>query len=113
MPADPPRLSSTGLPVHLAALLAYAFGFVSGVLLLVIEKDSADVRFHAAQSSIVFIAATVVNFLLVALPFIGGLLVPLYLIGVIVLWVVLMIKAVSGERYKLPWVGDFAEDISR
>jgi uncharacterized membrane protein len=113
MSADAPRLSSTGLPVHIAAALAYVFGFISGVFLLVIEKDSADVRFHAAQSSIVFIGATVVNFLLIALPLVGWLLVPVFVLGMVGLWVLLIVKALSGVRYKLPWVGDFAEDISR
>jgi uncharacterized membrane protein len=26
-----------------------------------------------------------------------------------VLWIVLMIKAYQGEKYKIPWAGDFAE----
>jgi uncharacterized membrane protein len=25
------------------------------------------------------------------------------------LWIVLMVKAFMGERYKLPYIGDFAE----
>ena len=27
-----------------------------------------------------------------------------------VLWVLLMVKAFQGERYKLPWVGELAEE---
>jgi uncharacterized membrane protein len=46
---------------------------------------------------------------LAAIPFFGWLLLlPWWAFGV-VLWVFLMFKAFQGERYKLPYVGDLAE----
>src|ERR1043165_3349915 len=42
--------SSTGLDENLAALLAYIFGWISGLIFFLIEKDSRLVRFHAMQS---------------------------------------------------------------
>ena len=47
--------SSTGLDPNLAAALAYLLGFLTGILFLVIEKDSKFVRFHALQSTMVFL----------------------------------------------------------
>jgi uncharacterized membrane protein len=67
------------------------------------------VRFHAMQSIVTFGALTVVNFILMFIPIIGWII--SYLIGVLafVLWIILMIKAYQGQKYKLPWAGDFAE----
>src|SRR5215213_8757760 len=42
--------SSTGLDENVAALLSYIFGWVSGLIFFLIEKDSRLVRFHAMQS---------------------------------------------------------------
>jgi uncharacterized membrane protein len=30
-------------------------------------------------------------------------------LGFFVIWVVLIVKALQGEMFKLPWVGDFAK----
>ena len=42
--------SSTGLDENIAALLSYVFGWLSGLIFFLIEKDSRLVRFHAMQS---------------------------------------------------------------
>jgi uncharacterized membrane protein len=89
--------------------LAYLFGLVSGLILLAIEKDSNYVRFHAAQSTVVFGAVLVLNLMLLGTPVVGWLLLVPFLVAVVILWVFLMFKAVSGERYRLPYVGEFAE----
>ena len=100
--------SSTGLEPNLAAALAYLFGFITGLILLSLEKDSAYVRFHAAQSTAVFVSALVLNFLLLGIPIIGWLLLPVLWIGGAVLWAFLMFKALAGQRFKVPFLGDFA-----
>lgn len=101
--------SSTGLDANIAGALAYLFGFLSGIAFLVLEKDSTFVKFHAVQSTIVSIGWIVGQVVLAAIPFFGWLLlVPWWALGV-VLWVFLMFKAFQGERYKLPYVGDLAE----
>ncbi|MFC1971745.1 DUF4870 domain-containing protein [Chloroflexota bacterium] len=43
------------------------------------------------------------------IPFIGWILG--YLLGVLgfILWIILMLKAYKGEKYKPPWAGNFAE----
>ncbi|MFB4166013.1 DUF4870 domain-containing protein [Alteribacillus sp. JSM 102045] len=84
-------------------------GLVSGIVFLVLEKDSRFVRFHALQS--IFISGTlvVVNIVLTAIPVFGWLLgVLLSLIG-FVLWIVMMLKAYQGKRFKLSVFGDMAE----
>ena len=96
----------TGLPKNTAAALAYVLGWVTGVIFLLIEKDSF-VRFHAAQSIVVFGILTVI----VLIPGIGLLIAPLALIVGFVLWLVLIFKAYQGEEFKLPWVGNVAKKL--
>lgn len=96
--------TGTGLPVNTLAALSYVFGWLSGVIIFLIEKDSY-VRFHAMQSIITFGILSVV----MMVPIIGWMLSPLLMILAFVLWVLLIIKAYQGEKYKLPVVGDFAQ----
>lgn len=94
---------------NLKGAVAYLLGFVTGVVLLLVEKQNSYVRFHAMQSTIFFGGVFVVNLVLGFIPLLGWLAVFLISIVSFVLWLVLMWKAFNGERYKLPYVGDLAE----
>lgn len=101
--------SSTGLEVNLAAVIAYALGFVTGIILLVLEKDSKFVRFHAWQSTITFGAIFVINLVLGVIPILGWIISFLLIPVTLILWIILMVKAFQGEMFKLPIVGDIAQ----
>lgn len=117
---SPAGTSTTGLDPKVASALAYLAGPFSGWLLLVAERSNADVRFHAWQSIIglgalgvlvvalwllaftaLFVSATAFRVLLW--------LASLLWVGWIVLWVICVLKAYQGERFRLPLVGDYAE----
>ena len=83
--------------------------WVSGLVFLVIEKENQFVRFHAMQSIVAFGSITLVQIVLSFIPIIGWILSWLIWALSIVLWIVLMAKAYQGQRYKLPWAGNFAE----
>jgi len=101
--------SSTGLNENIAGLLCYVLGWVSGIVFLLLERESKFVKFHAVQSIIVFGVLSVVNSVLDWIPVLG------LIVGIIsgilafVLWILLMVKASQGERYKVKWAGDYAE----
>ena len=101
--------TSIGLAENVAGLLCYVLGWVSGFVFLLIEQENKFVRFHAMQSLIAFGAITFIGVVLGWMPFIGAFF--SYVIGVLsfILWIVLMVKAYQGTRYKLPWAGDLAE----
>ena len=101
--------NSTGLSPNVAGLLCYVAGWISGIVFLIIEKESKSVRFHALQSIVTFGVLTVVQIVLSFIPIIGWILVPLVWILMVVLWIILMIRAYSGVMWKLPWVGNWAE----
>lgn len=98
-----------GLEPNVAALLCYLFGWVTGIIFFILEKDNKYVRFHALQSIIVFGFLSVAGAVLGAWPFFGRIFEAGIGIITLVFWIILMIKAYHGEKYKMPWVGDFAE----
>jgi uncharacterized membrane protein len=102
--------SSTGLDPRIAGLLCYLLGMITGVVFLVLEKEDDFVRFHAYQSTATFGALFVLSIGFAWLPLVGWL--GQMLLGPVsvILWVVLMVKAYQGERFKLPVVGDWAEE---
>ena len=101
--------SSTGMEPNLAALLSYVAGVVTGIIFWVIEKDSSYVKFHAMQSMILFGGWLVLYIILSFIPVIGWMVQMIGGLGILVLWILLMIKAYGGERFKLPVIGDIAE----
>jgi len=102
--------TSSGLDANVAAALAYALGFVTGVVFLFTEQDNKFVRFHAAQSTIVFGALSVASLVLQSIPLLGTLLTVFIVLPLSAgLWLVLMFKAWQGEKFKVWIAGDLAE----
>ncbi|KKS97970.1 MAG: hypothetical protein UV73_C0004G0112 [Candidatus Gottesmanbacteria bacterium GW2011_GWA2_43_14] len=93
--------------------LAYLLGPVTGIILLITEKNNQFVRFHAMQSTMIFGAILLFNMVLGIVPVLGWIIAlilsPLVALVSFILWLVLMWKAYNGEKYKLPYVGDLAE----
>ncbi|MFZ4451503.1 DUF4870 domain-containing protein [Salibacterium aidingense] len=105
--------TSMDLDENVAGLLCYLLGIITGVIFLVLEKENRFVRFHAMQSTFIFVVLFVLNVILTAVPVIGWvfslLLAPLSFI----LWLVLMWQAYKGNWFKLPVLGDMAEEKSK
>jgi len=101
--------TSTGLEENIAGLLCYVLGWISGLVFFLIEKENKFVRFHAMQSIIVFGTLCVASIILGWIPIIGGVISWLIWVLAFVLWIVLMVKAYQGQKYKLPWAGNLAE----
>jgi uncharacterized membrane protein len=116
-------VSSPGLPANVAGALAYVLGPITGVLFLVLEKDSPFVRFHAAQSvaaGVVMIALwiilSVLGAILAVVPIIGwliGLALTLVVgLGSFVLWLLLMFRAYQGSEWEVPGLGGQARRLA-
>ena len=107
--------STTALEPNVAGLLSYLGLWISGLVFILIEKENKFVRFHAMQSIVTFGAFTVlwIPFSILSqmdiLRVLFGILQAVTGVLAFVLWIVLMIKAYQGERYKLPIAGDIAE----
>jgi uncharacterized membrane protein len=110
MQADPEARSALGCTANVAAALAYVLGWISGAVVLVLERDNRFVRFHALQSVLVFGVLSVAWFVGLSIPVLGWL-VSFIVIPPLsaVLWLLLMFKAYQGERFKVPFAGDVAD----
>ena len=109
MPPNP-ESSSTGLDANVAAALAYAGFWFSALAFVFLEEKNRFVRFHAYQSIVVSIGMTIAFIVAFSIPFLGWIVAFLVIIPAwIVLWLVLMYKAYQGERFKVPFAGDMAE----
>jgi len=119
----PERAQGTvgALPETIAGALAY-FTIIPAIVFLVLDPYNKNrfVRFHSIQCLLIWLAGVVigaalkiVNVVLLIIPFLGHLLALLIsgLIGfaAFVIWLVLVVKALQGEMFKLPVLGDFAE----
>ena len=117
----PQPAASAGMGNNVAALLAYLFGWLGGLIFLLIDpyKTNRFVRFCAFQSIFldvgmiaVMIAFWILIFVLAAITHgiggIIGLLSPLLWLGYLGLKIFLMIKAYGNQEVKLPVIGDIA-----
>lgn len=111
-----PAPSGSGLAPNLAGALAYLIGPFSGIFFLVVEKENAFVRFHAAQSIAVSIALfvagialSVATSILAFIPVLGWIVALAlsmgFALGTFGLWVYLMVRAFGGSEWEVPVVG--------
>jgi uncharacterized membrane protein len=105
-----PAPAAAGLSDNSAGALAYVT-IIPAIIFLVLEpyNKSAFVRFHSWQSIFFAIAFAAVHIILGIIPVIGWLILALLDLGFLVLWVMVILKASKGEKYKLPFIGDLAD----
>lgn len=131
-PAAAKGSSSTGLDENVAGLLCYALTWLTGLIFLLVEKDSKFVRYHAMQSIVAFggfqvamIAVSVVSGIITTIAWrsamtgggaglgifstLLGIVSFVLGLGMFVLWIYCMIKAFQHETFKLPIAGGIAE----
>jgi len=105
--------SGTGLDENIASLLAYAFGWLSGLILFLMEKDNRRVRFHAMQSillNVVVIVVAIVFWIVISI-LVSVLLWLVFLAAIVAIWISCMVRAYQGKTFKLPFIGDMADKI--
>ncbi len=109
----------TGLAPNIASLLCYICAPFIAIAFLVIEKENQDVRFHAWQGTIfgcALIAVILAIELVAALfgliaSFLGlivSFLIPVVAIAGFIVWIICLVKAYQGERWRIPYIGDYA-----
>jgi uncharacterized membrane protein len=128
-PAPPPPLASepqtppgtTGLPSNVAAALA-CFPLIGGIIFYLLEKRDSFVRFYAMQSIIFggawfvfWIVFQIAHAILTPIPAIGVVFAILLWaiwavasVAFLVVFVIAIIKAFSGVRWDIPYIGPMA-----
>lgn len=117
-----PALGTTGgISDNIAGALAYVT-IIPAIVFLLVEpfKRNRFIRFHCFQCIFLVLAAFVLGLalkvglaVLLFVPVLGQLMVLLIsiviVIGCLIFWMVLVVKALQGEMFKVPFVGDLAE----
>lgn len=118
--------TALGLDKNIGSLLCYlpicGISLIYSIIVIVTDKENRDVRFHAFQSLLLSVLATVI---IIAIVLVGGILIgvsgssllggliSLLYFGAIVAFIgamiLGMIKAYGGQQFKFPIVGDMAE----
>ncbi len=133
-PGQTTTKSSTGLDENVAALLSYVFGWLSGLIFFLLEKDSRLVRFHAMQSILFNVLFGILAFVIWIITFVfvmmgaamgdsAGALFGLFsllatlfwvvfVVAILIGWILCLVKAFQGQYFKLPVIGNFAEKFS-
>jgi uncharacterized membrane protein len=111
-------------PENIAGALAY-FTFIPAIVFLFLAPYNTNrfVRFHSLQCLFLWtalvltaIALKIVSLILLFIPVLGHLLIVLLSmvlgLGALMIWLILIVKALQGEAFKLPVLGDFAEQMA-
>lgn len=102
--------TSMGMSENIAAMLCYSLGWISGLIFFLMESENRFVRFHAMQSMITFGLITVVFTLCGFVPILGAIIASLLWLITLAIWITLLIKAYQHSHFKLPYLGDIAEE---
>jgi uncharacterized membrane protein len=115
--------ATAGLEPNVAGALCYILGWVTGLIFLLIDKRPS-VRFHAAQSIVIFGALQII-FIIIGSAFSSYIFLGraglgwsfgymiynlIWLVGLI-LGIFLMFKAYQGEQFRVPVAADFADKL--
>lgn len=112
VPEAKPALGKTGgIPDRLAGALAYLF-VIPAIFFLLRDpfRKNRFIRFHSWQSILVA-TATLVIFALLFMMMAKVLVIfasIIVAVGWFILWLVLIVKALQGDLFELPWIGKLA-----
>jgi uncharacterized membrane protein len=108
--------TQTGLSDNGAGALAY-FTIIPAIIFLVMPpyNQSPTVRFHAWQSIFLNVFSIVMYIVLAIIgriPLLGLIAIPLFLVfwlAMFIVWLIVVLKTVNGQKLKLPIIGALAE----
>jgi uncharacterized membrane protein len=104
----PGQPAGTGLAENVASGLSYVLTWLTGLIFFLVDKRP-EVRFHAMQAIAYGVLWTLVGVVGPRLPGPLDLLFSLVWVAFLIGWVVLLIQGFQGRHFKLPVIGDFAE----
>ena len=105
-----PKKSVFDLNENVAGALCYSLLFFSGIFFLIADRENKFVRFHALQSTILFLALAVLSAVTSWIPIVRLLIPGLLSLVTFVCWVFLMFTAFKGQTFKIPILGEVVWD---
>ena len=111
--APPPAATANpGLADNVAGALAY-ITFIPAVLFLILEPYNKRpfVKFHALQCLGLYVCWFIVGAVAI-IPILGWVVAFVGCITLFVFWLLSIIKAYQGVKYKVPVIGNFVENMA-
>jgi uncharacterized membrane protein len=100
--------AGSGMAENVASGLSYVLTWLTGLIFFLVDKRP-EVRFHAMQSIAYGVLWTLIAVVRPYMPGPIGALFGIVLFAFFIGWIVLMIQGFQGKHFKLPVIGDFAE----
>ena len=122
--AQSTQSAQSGMSENVAGFLCYLLGWITGLIFFLIDKRPF-VRFHAAQSMVVFGGLHIINIIIgiffgAGLMMMGGFsafgmgaaLYGLISLLALILWILLMVKAYQHEKFEVPIAAGIAKSFA-
>jgi uncharacterized membrane protein len=105
----PEETVQSGLSETAAGALAY-ITIIPAIIFLVVEPYNRNpfIKFHAWQSIFLGICGFALGIIGI-IPILGWIILLLGMLALFVAWIMCVMKALKGEKFKLPFIGDLAE----
>lgn len=85
-------------------VLAYALGWIGGLIFLFVGKDDPDVKWNAANSLIFFGGLSIVILIVGLIPVVH-VITPLIWLAGFVYWIIFLVQSIQGNGERIPTPG--------
>ena len=114
MPPPPPRTTGPAPSSEKTIFLVLSYFGIFCLIPLLAKKDDAEVQWHAKNGTVLFLAEIGWVVVRIALAFahlgcVGGILDCVVWLGFLALSIICIVKAVGGQRFRIPVLTDLAE----
>lgn len=102
-----------GASEHATIAIAYALGWISGLVVLLAEKNNDKVRYHAAQSIIIFGGITLLNLVVSMAPLWGVslLLLNILSLATVVAWIIFIVTALNKKPLTVDAISGYVDQL--
>ncbi|TNF71535.1 MAG: hypothetical protein EP299_11570 [Acidobacteria bacterium] len=96
-------------------MIVLSYLWVLALIPLLLDKDDAEVQWHAKHGLVLFGAELILWVILAVLgmvPILGCILVPVWLalsVAVIVVHIICIVKGINGEKFLIPGISQYAD----
>ena len=111
-PPPPPSTPAGGASPNRGIMIVLAYLWLLALVPLLVEKDDAEVQWHAKHGLVLFGAEVAAFFALAILGtitgFLGCILYPLLQLAILGLHIICIVKGLQGTRFMIPGLSDYA-----
>lgn len=117
-PSTPPPPPITPAGGNRGLMLVLSYLWILSLVPYLTEQDDPEVKWHARHGLVLLIAEVILGlgfFILGFVPAVGCIVSILSIVvwlGIVVVHIICLVKALNGERFIIPYVSQYADQIS-